>query len=92
MGSHRAAGAGCAAFAARVLRFDRRLREATRIEVPDVLASRILLRQSFGERPRTLRRRWQAAALAASVVLMVTAGTFRRLRPTPDRAPAPTSH
>ncbi len=86
LGSHREACAGCAAFAARVLRFDRRLREATRIEVPDGLASRILLRQSFGERPRTLRRRWHAAALAASVLLMVTAGTFVLLRANHDRA------
>ncbi len=52
--------------------FERRLREAINIEVPENLASRILLKQSF--EPRTERPWWrtrQLYALAASLLLVL---------------------
>ncbi len=57
--------------------FERRLREAVDIDVPENLASRILLKQSFEahtERPWWRTRR--AYALAASMLLMVGLATL----------------
>ena len=61
----------CAAAFANSRRFEHGLREAVRVPVPENLASRILLRQSFEARRRTPRWfRWPKA-MAAAVVLAV---------------------
>jgi len=63
---------GCASFASRVLRFDRRLQSAMRVEVPEGLASRMLLRQSFDTHAaRPWWRRRQVYAIAAALLLSV---------------------
>ncbi len=88
LGEHRADCPSCAAFAARVLRFDRLLREAARVPVPAELASRVLLRQAFGRARRggVLPRR-DALALAASLLAATALGVFsyHHLRSGEDR-------
>lgn len=69
---HRSHCPECAEAAARSARFERRLAEAVNVEVPENLASRILLKQSFEPQPRPAW--WRSArllALAASLLLMV---------------------
>ena len=71
----------CARAFATSLRFERALRDAMKVSVPENLASRILLKQSFEERERTSRwLRWPGAAAAA---VLLTAGllTLLLLRP-----------
>lgn len=69
---HRRSCPDCAEAVERSVHLERRLREAVNVEVPENLASRILLKQSF-EAPA--RARWwrgaRAYALAATVVLAV---------------------
>ena len=70
--SHRRDCHDCADTVERSAHFERRLREAVNIEVPENLASRILLKQSFeahAERPWW--RTGRTYALAASMLLMV---------------------
>jgi len=69
---HRRDCRDCTDTVERSAHFERRLREAVDIDVPENLASRILLKQSFeaqAERPWWRTRR--AYALAASMLLMV---------------------
>jgi len=68
---------GCASFTTRVLRFDRRLQAAMRVDVPEGLASRVLLRQSFKARStRPWWRRHHAYAIAAALLLSIGAATM----------------
>ena len=69
---HRRTCPDCADAVARSAHFERRLREAVNVDVPENLASRILLKQSFEAHPA--RAWWRAArvyALAASILLVV---------------------
>ena len=61
----------CQLAVAKAAHFEQRLRDGLRVEVPEKLTSRILLRQAF--RARTGRRIWQRPVLAAAagVVLML---------------------
>lgn len=79
---HRAECESCAAFASRAARFSSTLSAAARIEAPENLASRVLLRQSFSNSRLRLSRR-SALALAASVIVvagLALSGTYL-LRP-----------
>ncbi len=70
--AHRRACPDCADAVERSAHFERRLREAVNIDVPENLASRILLKQSFEahtERPWWRTRR--TYALVAGMLLMV---------------------
>ena len=70
--SHRRDCRDCAEAVAHSAHFERRLREAVHVDVPENLASRILLKQSFqasAEPPWWRTRR--TFALAASMLLMV---------------------
>ncbi len=70
--SHRRHCPDCAEAVAHSAHFERRLREAVHVDVPENLASRILLKQSFqasAEPPWWRTRR--TFALAASMLLMV---------------------
>lgn len=69
---HRRTCRACAEAVERSAHLERRLREAVNIDVPEGLASRILLRHSFAE-PRSTPwwRRGRVYALAASIVLAV---------------------
>lgn len=70
--AHRASCPECADAVARSAHFERRLREAVNVEVPENLASRILLRQSFeSHRERSWWRTRRIFALAASLLLMI---------------------
>jgi len=64
---HKAECGDCASLAARVARFDAALSNAVRIDPPENLASRILLKQSFST-PRAMLPRRRLVALAASMV------------------------
>lgn len=69
---HRRNCPDCADAVARSAHFERRLREAVNIDVPESLASRILLKQSFETQPeRSWWRTPRAYALAASLVLVL---------------------
>lgn len=70
--AHRQGCDECARVLERSARFERNLRQAMRVEVPEDLASRILLKQSFAE-PKVPRwwRRGRSLALAASVLIAV---------------------
>ncbi len=71
---HRQACTECAAAVARATVFEQRLKEATRVAVPENLASGIMLRHSFQARQSTADwRRRVRVALAASVLLVVGA-------------------
>ena len=71
LAAHLAACAPCAAEAARGARLDRVLRDAAAVPVPEGLASRVLLRQEFAERPA---RGWvKPFALAATVACIAVA-------------------
>ncbi len=79
---HKAQCESCAAFASRAARFCSTLSAAARIEVPENLASRVLLRQSFSD-SRVLFSRRSALALAASITVvagLALSGTYL-LRP-----------
>lgn len=85
---HKAECEKCAAFASRVARFSSALNDAARLDVPETLASRVLLRQSFlpsnHEFPR--RRLFAlAASMVAAVGLALSAGyVFNRQDPLAD--------
>jgi len=69
---HRRACPACADAVERSAHFERRLREAINTDVPENLASRILLKQSF--EPRAARPWWRKRrvyALAASLLLVL---------------------
>lgn len=69
---HRRVCTDCADAVERSARFERRLREAVNIDVPENLASSILLKQSFQAHPRaSWWRQPRTYALAASIVLVV---------------------
>lgn len=70
---HRLACRECADAAERSAHFEHRLREAANIDVPENLASRILLKQAFAAKPgRPWWRSTRALALAATVLLVVS--------------------
>lgn len=82
---HRAECKSCAEVAARALRFSATLDAAARIDVPENLASRILLKQSFAK-TRTLLSRRHVLALAASIVAaagLALSGTYVLTREDP---------
>lgn len=64
---HKRECARCAEAAARAARFSDALAEAARVETPENLSSRILLKQSFSSVPRKRFRR-RFLAMAASIV------------------------
>ena len=73
---HRRSCPDCAEAIARSAHFERRLRDAVNTEVPENLASRILLKQSFeAETKRPWWRSGRLYALAASLMLMVGVAT-----------------
>ncbi len=73
--AHRDACAeGCAAFWQRAQRFEDDLDAALAVPVPDGLADRILLAQATAERRGQVGRRRAWMAMAASVLIAVTAG------------------
>jgi hypothetical protein len=79
---------GCAAFAGDVTQFDKELVTALRVDAPDNLASRIILRQSLDRGAISTRQRRGIYALVAGLLLAVgiTAGMFLATRtPSPDR-------
>jgi len=81
--SHRRECASCESFARRQETLERKLGEAVRIDVPEELASRVLLAHSLrlkGE--RRVGRRRLLVSLAASLVLGL-AGSWLLLRPGP---------
>lgn len=82
---HKSECAACADFAAHMSQVDRRLADALRVDVPENLASRIILRQSLHKgqvRDKHRRRRY---ALAASVLLTLglAGGFFTMISTTP---------
>ena len=64
----------CSRWAAQSTRFENLLRQAMEVEVPENLASRILLRHAFRQPRRDIPRR-RAFALAASFVVTVVLGS-----------------
>ncbi len=68
---HKAECRNCASLAARVARFDAALSNAVRVDPPENLASRILLKQSFSTRHAMLPRR-RLVALAASMAAVAS--------------------
>lgn len=65
----------CAAFAAQLADFDHQIKAALAVPIPEKLAARILLRQSF--ETRSGLRRWRRhgwVAFAASLLVAVTVG------------------
>ncbi len=76
LGDHLAACEACTAEAARSARLERVLREAVAVPVPEGLASRVLLRQEFAERPA---KRWpRPLALAATIACVALAVALLR--------------
>lgn len=79
---HKAECESCAGFASRAARFSSALDAAAKIDAPENLASRILLKQSFSDSRALLSRR-NALALAAGITLvagLALSGTYL-LRP-----------
>lgn len=68
---HKSECANCADFAARMGQVEEKLSQALRVDVPENLASRIILRQSLNEGRFQHRRRRPMYALAAGVLLAV---------------------
>ncbi len=68
---HKAECGNCALLAARVARFDAALSNAVRIDPPENLAARILLKQSFSSPHNALPRR-RLVALAASMAAVAS--------------------
>lgn len=69
---HRRSCPDCADAVERSAHFERRLREAVNVDVPENLASRILLKHSFEAQPKQpWWRKPRVYALAASLVLVV---------------------
>lgn len=80
---HVAECATCGAFAGRVAAFEAKLHEVIKVPVPEGLASRVILRQSLGER-RTWRGSARWLAMAASVFVAAgAAGVLWFARPAP---------
>lgn len=97
MAAHRAQCPGCAQAYERVHAFERRLKSAFAISVPEGLADRILLAQTTAERRQHGARRftvWRAAAvLALGVsVLALYVATSPTAQALPDLAVAHLSH
>lgn len=67
---HQAQCENCAAFASRVALFSSALNDAARLDVPETIASRVLLRQSFLPSSHKFPRR-RLFALAASMVAAI---------------------
>ena len=82
--SHQRGCAGCETFAQRQEAFERKLAEAVRIEVPEELASHVLLAHSLRLKAdrRVWRRRLLVSVAAASLAIGVTA-SWLALRPGP---------
>lgn len=68
--AHLSECSACANFAESVKQFDRSIHNATSINVPDGLAERILLKQSFKQQHRLRANRFKFYAIAASVILI----------------------
>ena len=73
---HRLEGPACAAQAARSAKFERDLRAAVRVDVPDQLESRILLRRAFDDRRTHRSRRIRGLAIAATLLVAVSVGVL----------------
>lgn len=79
---HQSECSNCAAFASRVSLSDKQISEALTVDVPENLASRIILKQSLADKPQRQRRTY---ALAAGVVLLLglAGGIYTALRTEP---------
>jgi len=62
----------CANFAVSMNEFDQTLHTATNIDIPDGLAERILLKQSFTQQHQQRATRFKFYAMAASLLIIVT--------------------
>ncbi len=90
--SHKRDCPHCAEFAASVSLMDKRLVDALRVEVPENLASRIILRQSI-MRDQSRQKRKRLLALAASVLIALGLGTVLLFpKGTPGPGPALFAH
>jgi hypothetical protein len=69
--AHRRDCPRCAEFATGITQFDRKITEALRVDVPDHLASRIVLRQSIYREQQQQRHRRRTYAMVASLVAAV---------------------
>ena len=73
--AHAAECPACRRFAERQQAFERELKVACTVEVPEGLCHRVLLQQRLVHR-RRLRRIWQAVLVAASLLLAVSASVL----------------
>lgn len=73
---HRQECPSCAAVAARAAEFEQQLQRAVKVEVPEDLASRILLRQSFKPRRRWWRHTPLYAVAAGLILAFALTATF----------------
>lgn len=69
--AHRRHCPRCAEFAAGITQFDKKITEALKVDVPDHLGSRIVLRQSLYRDQQHQTRRRRMYALAASLVVAI---------------------
>jgi len=70
--AHLAHCTACANFAKSMNDFDQTLHTAANVDVPDGLAERILLKQSFAQQHQQRATRFKLYAIAASLLLVVT--------------------
>ncbi len=90
---HKRDCAACAKFAASMRQVDRTLIEAVRVDVPENLPSRIILRQSLQKSRGLNKHRPRRYALAASLLLTLgLAGGLYTIMPTASFSRAVTAH
>jgi hypothetical protein len=90
---HKGECESCAGFAAHVGQVDKQLSDALHVDVPENLASRIILRQSLAEARAWPTRRWSVYTVAAGVLLAVgLAGFFINVSRAPSFERAVVTH
>ena len=82
---HKSECAACSDFAARISQVDQKVSEALRVDVPENLASRIILRQSLqnGQVPSKHRPRRYAIAASLLLTLGLAGGLYTLIPTTP---------
>lgn len=70
--SHLEECSACASFLNSIQQFDQSLNKATKIEIPEGLADRILLKQNFKQQHQLRANRFKLFALAASLLLVLS--------------------